>query len=198
MTSHTDRTKPTTRGKWILDVMLGSPPPPPPANVSNFAEPKDKKAAPKTFRDKLALHASDSTCAACHKRIDPLGFALENYNAIGEWRDEVGGQPIDNAGRLPGGKDFHGVDGLKRVLHDKQDEFVANIVRQMMTYALGRQTQYQDDLAIADIADSLKQDNYKLSTLIRGVVASRPFMYRRNFAPAAEVTPSVPEKPDKN
>ncbi|HWE01062.1 MAG TPA: DUF1592 domain-containing protein [Tepidisphaeraceae bacterium] len=192
MTSHTDRTKPTTRGKWILDVMLGTPPPPPPANVSNFAAPKDKNAAPKTFRERLAQHATDSTCAACHKRIDPLGFALENYNAIGEWRDQIAGEPVDNAGRLPGGKEFHGVDGLKQILRARQDQFVANVATQMMTYALGRQLQYQDDLALADIVDSLKHDGYKFSTLIRGVAASRPFMYRKNFTTVADAAPTPP------
>lgn len=179
MTSHSNRTKPTTRGKWILDVMLGAPPPPPPANVGNFV-PQPRNAPPQTFREKLAQHATDSTCAACHKRIDPLGFALENYDPIGGWREQVDGAPVDNAGHLPGGKEFHGIDGLKQVLHDRQDQFVQNVIRQMMTYALGRQLQYQDDLTIADIDDSLKRDGFKFSTLIRGVATSRQFLYRRS------------------
>jgi hypothetical protein len=180
MTSHSNRTKPTTRGKWILDVMLGTPPPPPPANVSNFAPPDKKAPPPKNFREKLAQHATDSTCAACHKRIDPLGFALENYDGVGAWRELDAGNPVDNAGRLPGGKEFHGVEGLKQVLHERQDLFVRNIAAQTMTYALGRQLQYQDDLALADICDALKRDGYKFSTLVRGVVMSRQFMNRRN------------------
>jgi hypothetical protein len=92
----------------------------------------------------------------------------------------VDGQPVDNAGRLPGGKEFHGVDGLKQVLRDRQDQFVKNVVTQMMTYALGRQLQFQDDLSVADICESLKKDGYKFSTLIRGVATSRQFLSRRN------------------
>jgi len=180
MTSHTDRTKPTARGKWILDVLLGTPPPPPPANAGNFAAPNNHAAPPKNFREKLALHASDASCAACHKRIDPLGFALENYDGAGAWRDSDAGKPVDNVGRLPRGKEFQGVEGLKQVLHERQEQFIRNVVTQMMTYALGRQLQYTDDLAVADIVDALKRDDYRFSTLIRGVVMSRPFLYRRN------------------
>ena len=180
MTSHTDRTKPTTRGKWVLDVMLGTPPPPPPANVGNFAQQDKNAPPPKNFREKLAQHASNASCAACHKRIDPLGFALENYDATGAWRELDKGNPVDNVGRFPGGKEFHGVDGLKQVLRDRQEQFVGNVVAQMMTYALGRQLQYQDDLALSDIGEALKHEDHRFSTMIRGVVMSRQFLYRKN------------------
>ncbi|HZZ73012.1 MAG TPA: DUF1592 domain-containing protein [Pirellulales bacterium] len=180
LTSHTDRTKPTSRGKWILEVLLGTPPPPPPANVSQLTTPKGH-AEPKTFREKLALHASEASCAACHKRIDPLGFALENYDAIGAWREQVAGAPVDNAGRLPGEEAFHGPDGLKRILHARQDQFVRNFTVQLLTYALGRNIEYYDEAAVAEIDQELARQDYRFSALVLGVVNSRPFRYRRNL-----------------
>ena len=185
LTSHTDRTKPTARGKWILQVILGTPPSPPPADVGNLKEDRADHA-PQTIREKLAQHASNPTCAACHRKIDPLGFALENYDAIGTWREHVGDAPVDNVGQLPGGDKFVGVDGLKKVLRQKQDLFIRNLTVQMMTYALGRQTQYQDELAVADIADRLRAEDHRFSALIRGVVTSRPFQYRRCQGPTAQ------------
>lgn len=189
MTSHTDRTKPTARGKWVLDVVLGTPPSPPPANVSNFKpQPKDKPE-PKTFRDKLAAHAADATCAACHKKIDPLGFALENYDAIGMWRETVGGQPVDNKGQLTGGPAFQGVDGLKKILHERQSQFVRNFAAQMLVYALGRNLEYRDEGSIAELTETLEREKYRFSALVRGIVGSRQFQYRRNLAGEAAHVP---------
>ncbi len=179
-TSHTDRTKPTARGKWILEVVLGTPPAPPPPNVGALTPPKNRPE-PKSVREKLALHASNATCAGCHKKIDPLGFALENYDAIGSWREKIGGDPVDNLGQLPGGKEFHGADDLKTVLRDRQPQIVRNMIVQVMTYALGRHVEYYDEAAIAQITDALAKDNYRFSTLIRGVVTSRPFLYRKSM-----------------
>ncbi len=183
LTSHTDRTKPTSRGKWILDVMLGTPPSPPPANVSTFKpQPKDKPV-PRTFREKLAQHAVDATCAGCHRKIDPLGFALENFDAVGAWRDTVGGDPVDNLGQLPGGEPFRGVEGLKKILRDRQDLFVRAMTVQLMTYALGRDVNYTDELAVVEVCEAVARDEYRFSTLVRGIVTSRPFQYRRNADP---------------
>ena len=184
LTSHTDRTKPTARGKWVLQVLLGTPPAPPPADAGSFKETRNKQE-PKNFRERLALHSSNATCAGCHKKIDPLGFAMENYDAIGTWREQIGGQPVDNKGRLPGTGDFQGIDGLKQVLHARQDQFVRNLAVQMMTYALGRQVEYEDELAIVQICERLQRDNYRFSSLIHGVVTSRPFQFRRNTASSA-------------
>jgi hypothetical protein len=178
-TSHTDRTKPTARGKWILDILLGTPPPPPPANVSNFKPPAKGAVEPKTFREKLALHATEATCAACHAKIDPLGFALENYDAIGTWREEVGGAPVDNVGKLPGGPEFRGVDGLKRILHEKQDLFLRNFAEQMLTYALGRPVDYYDEPTLQHITEKLHSGDTHFSTLVIEIVKSFPFQYRR-------------------
>lgn len=178
MTSHTDRTKPTARGKWVLDVVLGTPPSPPPANVSTFKPQAKDKPEPKTFRDKLALHAADQTCAACHKKIDPLGFALENYDAIGTWRDTVGGAPVDNRGQLSDGTKVAGIDDLKKVLHARQSQFVRNFSSQMLVYALGRNLEYRDELTLAELGDTLEREKYRFSALVRTIVASRQFQYK--------------------
>lgn len=148
MTSHTDRTKPTARGKWILDVLLGSPPPPPPAAAGNFAPPAKDRPEPASFREKLAQHASDRNCMGRHLKIDPLGFALENYDAIGVWRDKVGDIPVDNVGKLPGVGQFQRVDGLRTVLKTRQVDFVENLVAQTLSYALGREVSYYDEPSI--------------------------------------------------
>src|SRR5262249_19683713 len=142
LTSHSDRTKPTARGKWVLEVMLGTPPSPPPANVSNFKPAAKDQPQPKNFREKLALHATNATCARCHKKTDRLGFALEDFDAIGSWRETVGGEPVDNAGQLPSGEQIRGAAGLKQVLLARQPLFVRNMIAQLLTYALGRHTDY--------------------------------------------------------
>lgn len=181
MTSHTDRTKPTARGKWVLDVVLGTPPSPPPANVSTFKPAAKDKPEPKTFRDKLAQHAADQTCAACHKKIDPLGFALENYDAIGSWRETVGGAPVDNKGELSDGTKVQGVADLKKVLHARQNRFVRNFSAQMLVYALGRDLEYYDERAVVELGEALERENHRFSALVRAITASRPFQYRRNL-----------------
>jgi mono/diheme cytochrome c family protein len=179
MTSHTDRTKPTARGKWVLDVLLGSPPPPPPANAGNFAPPPKDRPEPANFREKLAQHASDRNCVSCHRRIDPLGFALENFDAIGNWRDSIGTTPVDNTGKLPGLAEFKGVDGLRTVLRSKQSQFVGNLTAQTLTYALGRDLNYYDESSLQAITATLDRDGYRFSTLIVEVVKSYPFQHRK-------------------
>lgn len=179
MTSHTDRTKPTARGKWILDVLLGSPPPPPPAAAGNFAPPAKDRPEPASFREKLAQHASDRNCMGCHLKIDPLGFALENYDAIGVWRDKVGDIPVDNVGTLPGVGQFQGVDGLRTVLKTRQVDFVENLVAQTLSYALGREVSYYDEPSIQAAVRKLEGDDYRFSTLILEVVHSDPFQHRK-------------------
>lgn len=178
MTSHTDRTKPTARGKWVLEVLLGTPPSPPPANVSTFKPQAKDKPEPKTFRDKLALHAADQTCAACHKKIDPLGFALENYDAIGTWRETVGGAPVDNKGQLSDGTQVAGVADLKQVLHTRQSQFVRNFSSQMLVYALGRNLEYRDELTLVELGETLEREKYRFSALVRAIVGSRQFLFK--------------------
>jgi Protein of unknown function (DUF1592)/Protein of unknown function (DUF1588)/Protein of unknown function (DUF1585)/Protein of unknown function (DUF1595)/Protein of unknown function (DUF1587) len=179
MTSHTDRTKPTARGKWILEVLLGAPPPPPPANAGSFAPKARDRPEPANFREKLAQHATDSNCASCHRRIDPLGFALENFDAVGKWRASLGSAPVDNTGKLPGVGEFKGVEGLRRVLRAKQHQFVSNLVAQTLIYALGRDLNYHDEPSLKAITAALGRENYRFSTLILEVVKSYPFQYRK-------------------
>lgn len=180
LTSHTHRTSPTLRGKYILEVVFGSPPPPPPANVSQLKEEHEPGKEPKSFREQLAQHANDSTCAACHKRIDPMGFGLENFDAIGRWRDSYGGLPVDSTGTLPGGVSFKGATEMKKLLLARKDQFVHNVVEQAMLYALGRELKYYDDGTIFGVQRALEKDNYKFSTLILGIVKSPQFMTRKN------------------
>ena len=122
VSSHPHRTSPVLRGKWLLDAMLGTPPPPPPPNVPALEETKGE--AVHTLREKLAQHRANPACASCHSRIDPLGFALENYDVIGRWRTEEGGKPIDAKGELPDGKTFEGPAELKAVLMEKKGLFL--------------------------------------------------------------------------
>jgi hypothetical protein len=179
MTSHRDRTKPTARGKWILDVLLGTPPPPPPANVGNFAPLDKNKPEPASFREKLDLHSEDPNCSVCHKKIDPLGFALENYDGIGAWREDIGGKPVDNRAKLPGIAEFKGVEGLRQILDGKKDLFVRNAAAQMLSYAIGRDLNYYDEPALDEITASLAANGYRYSAIVMGIVESYPFQHRK-------------------
>ena len=182
VTSHTSRTSPTMRGKWILEVVFGTPPPPPPANVSQIKdEPGKKKEDIQTFREKLSLHAQDAACAACHRKMDPLGFALDNYNAVGRWRDKLGDQPLDVTGELPTGEKLNGVADLKRVILARKSDFVRNLAEQLLTYSLGRELEDFDDCPVRQIAMQLKADDYRFSTLVMEIVKSYPFQNRRRF-----------------
>ncbi len=191
MTSHTFRTSPTQRGKYVLEVILGTPPPPPPNNVAQI-EDAANKADVKTFRELLAQHATDATCASCHNRIDPLGFGLDNYDAIGRWRVATAEQPLDTGGVLPSGESFDGPAELKKVLAGKRDRFVDNLCEQMLTYALGRQLQPYDRPVVREVATTLAKDGYKFDTLVVAVAKSFPFQHRKNAAtvnPTASLSP---------
>ncbi|MBS0202559.1 MAG: DUF1592 domain-containing protein [Planctomycetes bacterium] len=181
LTSHTSRTSPTMRGKWILEVIFGTPPPPPPANVSQIKEePGKPKTEITTFREKLAQHAHDAACAACHRKMDPLGFALDNYSAVGRWRDKLGDQPLDVTGELPTGETLNGVADLKKVILKRKEDFVRNLSEQMLTYALGRELGDFDDCPILKITTQLKKDEFRFSTLVMEIVKSYPFQNRRD------------------
>lgn len=176
LTSHTDRTSPTQRGKWVLEVLLNDPPAPPPANAGQFKEDRKKKE-PKNFREKLAQHANDATCAACHKKIDPLGFGLENFDAIGAWRPS--GNGIEATGQLPGGEKFDGVAELKKIVVKRSGDFERGMIGQMLSYALGRELEYFDEREITKIQRALAANGHKFSTLVLGVATSYPFQNRR-------------------
>jgi len=177
-TSHTFRTSPTLRGKYVLEVILGTPPPPPPANVGVLKD-EAKGKPPKTFRESLARHSTVAACAACHKKIDPLGFGLESFDAVGKWR-AGDAATLDASGVLPTGEKFSGPDELKKLLLKRKDQFLRNLSEQMLTYALGRKLEDCDENTVLDIRDALKRDNNRFSTLILEVVRSFPFQHRRN------------------
>jgi hypothetical protein len=175
-TSHTFRTSPTMRGKWVLEVLLGMPPPPPPADAGQLMdEAKAQGGAATNFREQLERHVTDTACAGCHRKMDPLGFALENYDGIGAWRDSV-----EVGGKLPSGENLSSVADLKKVLWSKRDRFIRNLVEQMFIYALGRDLLPTDEMAIRTVVDQLAKDGYRFSSLVLGVARSFPFQYRRN------------------
>jgi hypothetical protein len=178
VTSYPNRTAPTIRGKWVLEQLLGIPPPPPPPNVPSLKD--DATTKNLTMRQRMELHRSNPTCAACHKMMDPLGFALENFDGLGSWRDSTGvGEPIDSSGVLPDGTAFNGPAGLREVLVTKQDLFVENFSERLLTYALGRGVEEYDHPALRKIARAAASDNHRWSSIILGIVNSAPFQMRR-------------------
>jgi hypothetical protein len=141
-------------------------------------KPGDQKQVT-SFREQLDRHATQASCAGCHRKIDPLGFALDNYNAIGAWRESTPENPLDVKGVLPTGETIEGADQLKSVLLNRKDDFIRNVVEKMMVYALGRELDYYDECAVQEIHAGLKRDDYRLLALVRGVVESVPFRSRR-------------------
>ncbi len=177
ITSNPGRTSPVKRGKWVLETLLGAPPPSPPANVP--ALPDDKKAPlTGTLRQRMEQHRADPICASCHKVMDPLGFGLENFDAIGGWREKDGGQPIDPSGILPGGRKFAGVEGLREILKAKKDEFARCLAEKLLTYALGRGLEDFDDAAVDQIAHAAAKSDYKFSSFAVEIARSAPFQLR--------------------
>ena len=175
VSSYPYRTSPVLRGAWILDSMLGAPPPPPPPDVPELEEPKEGEA-PKSVRELLEQHRQNAVCASCHDRIDPLGFALENYDVIGGWRDEDGGKPIDAAGKLADGTEFVGPEGLKNALLDRREDFLRNLTKRMLGYALGRGLTPGDACAVETILDRVQAADGSSWTLIQEIVTSKPFL----------------------
>jgi hypothetical protein len=185
MTSHTSRTSPTLRGKWVLDVIFGTPPPPPPPDAGMLKEEKEKGKTPRTFRELMAAHATQPSCAGCHKKMDPLGYALDNFDGIGRWRDRDGARPLDTSGVLPTGERFTGPGELKQIILKRKDAFVRNLAEQMLVYALGRELQEQDECTIREVAAALSKGEYRFAALVQAIVQSHPFRYRRNAGPAS-------------
>jgi hypothetical protein len=183
VTSYPLRTSPVLRGKWVLEQVLGAPPPPPPPEVPELPK-DDAKKDGLSFRKQLELHRKDAQCASCHNRMDPLGLGLENYDAVGRWRTEVAGEPVDASGVMVTGESFKGPAELKKVLRGRKDEFVRNLAEKMLAYALGRGLEYYDQPTVKEICDALAKNEYRSSTLELEVVKSYPFRYRRNAAPA--------------
>ena len=178
LTSFPTRTAPVKRGKWILDNILGTPPPPPPPNVPPL-EATARKQRRATLREQLAIHRKNPVCASCHDAMDPLGLGLENFDAIGRWREKDGRHPIDATGKLPTGERFDGAVELIQILKKRREKFVRHFTRAMLTFALGRGLEYYDRCAVNRIVSTAAKQNNRFSAVVLGVVRSRPFLMRR-------------------
>ena len=178
-TSLATRTSPVVRGKWVLENILGTPPPPPPPDVPELPE-REESDAVTTMRERMEVHRANPVCASCHDRMDPIGFALENFDAVGKWRDAESDIVIDASGRLPDGTTFDGLPELRGVLLARQDEFVTTVTEKLLTYALGRGVEYYDRPAIRSIVREAETDDYRWSALVLGVTRSLPFQMRRS------------------
>ena len=178
VTSYATRTSPVIRGKWILENILGMPPPPPPADVPEL---KDTTVSGKlSVRERLAEHRANPACASCHNPMDPLGFALENYDAVGRWRTVDGGEPIDPSGELADGTQVAGVGDLEQALLDRPELFASALTEKLLTFALGRGVERHDAPAIRQVIFDAREDNFRFSSLILGIASSTPFQMRRS------------------
>ena len=178
VTSYATRTSPVIRGKWILENILGMPPPPPPADVPEL---KDTTVSGKlSVRERLAEHRANPACASCHNPMDPLGFALENYDAVGRWRTADGGETIDPSGELADGTHVAGVSDLEQALLDRPELFASALAEKLLTFALGRGVEHHDAPARREIVRAASEDNFRFSSLILGIASSTPFQMRRS------------------
>ncbi|PYS32113.1 MAG: hypothetical protein DMG14_35395, partial [Acidobacteria bacterium] len=183
VTSYPTRTSPTLRGKWLLENLLGAPPPPPPDNVPSLKEDKQSKVL--SMRGRMEQHRANPVCASCHARMDPMGFALENFDAIGRFRTKnaADGTAIDSSGVLPDGTKFEGPAELRKILLSQREQFAGNVAEKLLTYALGRGAEYFDAPAIRTITREAARNDYRWSSLILGIVRSVPFEMRRSVTP---------------
>jgi len=179
VTSYATRTSPVIRGKWILSNILGVPPPPPPPNVPVLKE-KTGVGQPSSMRERMAEHRANPACAGCHKLMDPVGFAMESYDAVGRYRTSDEGKPLDVAGELPDGTKFNGVDGLQRALLARPELFVSTLGEKLLTYAIGRGVEDYDAPSIRKVVRDSAAKDYKFSSLVLGIVSSTPFQMRRS------------------
>ena len=178
LTSHTTKTSPVLRGKWVLDSLLNSPPPPPPPGVPSLDE--SAAAGQKlTTRQQVERHSKNAVCASCHVRMDPLGFSLENFDVTGKWRTHDAGGEIDATARLPNGTVFSGPAGLRHILLSRPDEFVNATVTRLLTYALGRELEARDQPTIRKIMRDTEANRYRFEDLIAAIVNSVPFQMRQ-------------------
>jgi hypothetical protein len=173
-TSNPTRTSPVKRGKWILENILGNPPAPPPAGVEALKEGPEGGTAI-SLRQKMSRHRTNPACASCHRQMDPLGFALENFDAIGRWRTHEAGQLIDATGQFPGGREFRGPVELKAALLSRRNAFIRCLAEKMLTYALGRGLKTADRGWVDVILAKVARHDYRFSALIVAVVESDPF-----------------------
>jgi hypothetical protein len=194
VTSYANRTSPTLRGKWLLENLLGAPPPPPPPDVPSLPEASSERAL--TMRERMEQHRVNPACATCHATMDPMGFALENFDGLGRWRATSAtpanpvGNPIDAAGTLPDGTQFNGPAGLRRIIMARQDQFIHAFTERLLTYALGRGVEAYDQPVIRKIARESGAADYRWSAVITSIAKSMPFQMRRSRQPSASAHPS--------
>jgi hypothetical protein len=177
VTSYNNRTSVVLRGKWILENILAAAPPPPPPNVPTLNEAKNGKTL--TIRQQMEQHRANPVCASCHTKMDPLGFSLENYDAVGGWRTGYAGQLVDASAVLPDGTQFEGPKGLQGILLSRKNQFIEALTERLMTYALARGVESYDMPAVRAVRDEAADDNYRMQTIILGIVQSVPFTMRR-------------------
>jgi mono/diheme cytochrome c family protein len=177
VTSHAERTSPVLRGKWVLENLLGLPVPPPPPDVNQNLPAADAEK-PKTLREQMAIHRANPTCATCHKVMDPVGFAMENFDVVGAWRTREPGGPIDASGQLADGRQIDGVVTLRNAILERPDIFVTTMTEKMMTYALGRGVDASDMPAVRRVVRDGSTQNYRFSSIVMGIVKSTPFQLR--------------------
>jgi hypothetical protein len=188
VTSHAERTSPVLRGKFVLENILDAPVPPPPPDVPTLKETAEGER-PKTMREQMEAHRADPACATCHKVMDPIGFALENFNAIGEWRAKDGPNTIDASGQLADGTPINGVAGLRDALTRQPELFASTLTEKLLTYGLGRGLDYYDMPVVREIVRDAGRDNYRFSSIVLGIVRSAPF--RMRAAPVGGATTSA-------
>jgi hypothetical protein len=174
LTSHAERTSPVVRGKWILENLMGMAVPPPPPNVPPLKDPEEGEK-PKTMREQMAAHRASAVCASCHKTLDPIGFALENFDAVGAWRTSEAGNPVDAKGELADGTQVNGVVALRQALLSRPELFVTTLTEKLLTYALGRGLDYRDMPEVRKAVRKAAESNYRFSSLILAVAHSTPF-----------------------
>ena len=180
VTSYPNRTSPVLRGKWLFTNILGTPPPPPPTDVPDLPD-RGEAGQAATVRDRLQRHREDSACSACHAPMDPLGLALENYDAVGKWRTTgEAGLALDASGLLPDGTRFDGPKGLRALLLARRRQFAATLTEKLLAYALGRGLEHYDRSTVRRITAAAAADDYRWSSIMNGIVESTPFRMRRS------------------
>jgi mono/diheme cytochrome c family protein len=181
LTSYSTRTSPVLRGKYVLTNLLGTPPPPPPANVPALKTESPQNGRTLTMREAMVQHRANPVCASCHARMDPIGFALENFDAVGRWRTTgESGTAIDPSGVLPDGARFDGIVGLRDRLVQHPEQFVTTLTENLLTYAVGRSLEYYDNSVVRSIVHDAARDHYRMSSLVLGIVKSTPFQMRQS------------------
>jgi hypothetical protein len=178
LTSYATRTSPVVRGKWVLENLLAAAPPPPPPNIPALKTEGAEPGKTLTMRAAMSAHRANPSCASCHARMDPIGFAMENFDAVGRWRDHDGGSAIDASGAFPNGVTFSGMVGLKNVLLADRQQFVNTVASKLLMYSLGRNLQYYDEPTVRGIVRQSAAGNYTMASLVMGVVKSPQFQMR--------------------